>query len=175
MAVKDTINNERVAVRIITVDPPTRRVEGALRSGGMIQIRVWDTPSLFRWPEEGEVWLVQRKGLYWELDSRVENNEDGKGRIEDVPAGTAQVHGSQIKMGDGRDVVVTDQTNIPQGRTLTWDGAKWVPGVAASPTYTNATLPSYATFATGTIVHVSDGAPGQQARMATASGWINLG
>lgn len=134
MAVKDTINNERVAVRIITVDPAKRRIEAALRSGGMIQIRVWDTPSLFRWPEEGEVWLVQRKGLYWELDSRVENNEDGKGRIEDIPAGATQIHGTHVKMGDGRDVVVTDESLASDGSVPIWQAGVWVPGMPSMAT-----------------------------------------
>jgi hypothetical protein len=93
MAVQHHLKNERVAARIITVDPTQRRCEGTLKDGAMIQIRVWEIPTVFRWPATGEVWLVQRNGLYWELVSRLENNEDSMGQIENVPEGATQIHG----------------------------------------------------------------------------------
>jgi hypothetical protein len=34
-------------VKILTVDPTSRRIEGALKDGAMIQIAVWEAPLLF--------------------------------------------------------------------------------------------------------------------------------
>jgi hypothetical protein len=132
MAVQHHLKNERVAARILTVDPAQRRCEAAIRDGAMIQIRVWEIPTVFRWPATGEVWLVQRNGLYWELVSRLENNEDNTGQIENVPEGATQIHGTAIKAGDGRDVLVTDESAASEGDVPVWNDTQkqWIPGAA---------------------------------------------
>lgn len=83
----------RIAVRIMTVDPTTRRVEAAMRDGAMIQIRVYEVAATFRWPTADEVWIVRRDDGQWTLVGRVENNQDGLGRIEDMAEGDTKITG----------------------------------------------------------------------------------
>lgn len=79
MAVSDHMKpgfTSKSRVKIITVDPANRRLEGALKDGSMIQISVWDVPNAFRWPVEGEEWICRRDNGIWILDHRQQQSGD---------------------------------------------------------------------------------------------------
>lgn len=103
MAIKDHsppgMGEIKQSVRIITVDPATRRVEAALKDGAMIQVRVYDIPTAFRWPGVGEIWLVRRDSGMWELVGRVENPQDGLGIVEEMTPGDTKITGNTTVHG----------------------------------------------------------------------------
>lgn len=78
MAVQDYMKpgyGGKQRVRILTSDPTIRRIEAALKDAGIIQVAVWDTPTVFRWPEVGEIWTVRKDSGYWVLDQRTPEAE----------------------------------------------------------------------------------------------------
>lgn len=88
MAVGDFIkqsptNKQRVL--IVTVDPETRRVEARTKDNAIVQIAVWETPLLFRWPVEEEWWTIYRESGFWMLDKRMDVDEPLT--LEDLPVG----------------------------------------------------------------------------------------
>jgi hypothetical protein len=119
MAISDWMTQglaDKQIVRILTVDPTKRRVEGALKDGTMIQIKVWEVPTVFRWPKTEEMWTVRRDHGFWSLDARLENNHDGLGRIEDIAEGETKITGATLIGGnvtiDG-DLIVTGDAGAP--------------------------------------------------------------
>lgn len=90
----------KAACRIMTVDPATRRIEGALRDGAMVQIKAVEVSTVFRWPLEGEIWLIRQDDGYWVLDSRMENPQDGLGDITELNPGDTKITGNTRIAGD---------------------------------------------------------------------------
>lgn len=66
---------ERLAVQIVTCDPATQRLEGVGKDAAVIQISTSGRPPAFRWPKEGEYWVIERENADWTLLARIE--EDG--------------------------------------------------------------------------------------------------
>lgn len=66
----------KTRVTIMTVDPTTRRLEGAMKDGSMIQIAVREVPAAFVWPQVGETWLVRKDSGIWMLDCRQQYSAD---------------------------------------------------------------------------------------------------
>ena len=64
---------EKLAVIIVTVDTATSRIEGVGKDAAVIQISVNNKPPAFRWPKEGEAWVICRSGYEWSLESRLED------------------------------------------------------------------------------------------------------
>jgi hypothetical protein len=91
---------DRARVRILTVDPTNRRIDGGLRDGGVIQISVLSSGSLFRWPKEGEQWTVVRRNNTWLLDSLIETGEVNQ-PIEDLEAGQAKLQATNLCNDEG--------------------------------------------------------------------------
>lgn len=116
-------------VRIVTVDPPTRRIEGALKDGGGIRISLYEVPSNFRWPKEQEIWTVNRVGNEWYLGDRHELDDDVK--IEDLNPGDVKIAGSRIVDERGHEVVAIEGTveSRPNASVPAWDATdgSWKP------------------------------------------------
>lgn len=148
-------------VRIMTVDPATRRVEATLKDGAMIQIRVFDVPTIFRWPKPEELWTVRRDSGLWVLDARIEHEQDGLGLIEDMEPGQTKITGT---------TTITGNLNV-QGAFIASGSA-----TAEGSIGTFATRPSAATvgnggrfFATDVVAdYISDGTTWR--RINTAAG-----
>lgn len=134
MAVKHYLKpgiTDRSRVKILTVDPPTRRVEAAFKDGSMIQIAVWDTPSAFRWPKENEVWIVRRDNGIWMLDCKQDGQVTGSGTttqldpephpVEAMAPGEMKLDSDVVVDAQGRSVIAVDLTGIEDGWTLSWD------------------------------------------------------
>ncbi len=101
----------RQAVQIVTVDPRTRRIEGRLRDGAVIQVALPATSVLFRWPNEGEWWFVEYKTGGPVLCDYVEQ-PDAAQPIEELMPGEARIDSSKVVVPG--DVVVTGAIN-PEG------------------------------------------------------------
>lgn len=83
---KDRSNGLKQRVKILTVDPKTRRIEGVLKDLGIIQVAVFEVPAQFRWPKEGETWTVTRENNFWMLGSSDEQPGASK-TIQDIAPG----------------------------------------------------------------------------------------
>ena len=111
----------KLATRIITVDPATRRIEGTLKDGAMVQIRATEVGAVFRWPAEGEVWTIRRDDGYWILDSRIEIPEDGLGDVSTLNPGDTKITGNTLVAGSlsiegdlvAASGVLTNLTGLP--------------------------------------------------------------
>jgi len=118
----------KLATRIITVDPATRRIEGTLKDGAMVQIRATEVGAVFRWPTEGEVWTIRRDDGYWILDSRIEIPEDGLGDVSTLNPGDTKITGNTLVAGslsiEGDLVVGPDKTLITATSVFTNEAAR---------------------------------------------------
>jgi hypothetical protein len=117
---KPGLTEQKQTVRIMTVDPTQRRVEATLKDGAMIQIRVFEIPSVFRWPREGELWVVRKDSGFWTLLGRVEHEQDGLGVVEELAAGTTKVTGELIVDSNG-NVVVAVGGDLSNGDVPVWN------------------------------------------------------
>ncbi len=96
-----------MGVTITTVDPNTRRIEGVLKDGGIVQIAVWDTPALFAWPKPDEHWTVTRQGQYWRLGNRVESTDEDIS-VSDLDLTQAKLDATRVFLRDGSEVATTN-------------------------------------------------------------------
>jgi hypothetical protein len=94
-------------VKILTVDPSSRRIEGALKDGAMIQIAVWEVPTMFRWPQINEYWTVYRENGYWMLGSKMDGiDPDVPQQIETLQPGEGKVAADVLFTPSGRRVML---------------------------------------------------------------------
>lgn len=97
---------EKIQITVITVDKVKGRVEGATRDGAMIFVAVWETSTVFRWPEVGEKWTVRKDMGVWRLDQIVQTelaeieSEATPKTLEELPEGDTRIIGNTIHMND---------------------------------------------------------------------------
>lgn len=122
---------DKSRVKILTVDPTTRRIEAALKDGSLIHIAVWDPPTAFRWPQENEIWIVRRDNGYWMLDRRAQTGgittTNGVAVVEPEVAPVEQMNPGDLKLdagtvinANGLTFVAVDLSGIMDGWTLRW-------------------------------------------------------
>lgn len=68
--------SKKMRVKILTVDPRSRRVEGLLKDGIPIPLAVWEIGPFFRWPREGEEWTAIYENNFWRLGDYVTDESD---------------------------------------------------------------------------------------------------
>lgn len=117
-------------VRIVTCDPSTSRIEGVLKDGAIVQIAVWETPSLFVWPREGETWTIQRSGLYWMLGSLLEDESEPH-PIGDLQPGEAKIASDSVRDRSDRQFVAVDVTGAASGEAVVREGDHWTTSLIA--------------------------------------------
>lgn len=168
--------SEKLAVRIITVDTTALRVEGVGKDAAVIQISVGHRPAGFRWPIEGELWIVERETTDWTLVAKIES--------PDVPALTDGEPGDLM----GPDGWITQgdkptRYNGEQDRLEVREAGLWtpVPGVAPE-VHVGPTTPA---INSGFIISVDTDEPGVDLSdwagldsrvdaLEAAPAWINL-
>jgi microcystin-dependent protein len=101
---------ERLIVHIITVDPPSGRIEGVGKDAAVIQIGVNRAPMLFRWPVVGEHWTIIRENGSWTLESKIAD-PDGK-NLGELNPGEAMVQSNTIWTPDGEVLIKTGDTSL---------------------------------------------------------------
>lgn len=93
---------EKVQVKIITVDKERRRVECAMRDGAMVWAAVWETGTVFRWPEVGETWTIRKDTGVWRLDQIVQTelneaeSEATPKTLEELGEGDTRIMGETV-------------------------------------------------------------------------------
>lgn len=116
--------SSKTRVSIVTVDPSTRRIEGAMKDGSMIQIAVWEAPNAFVWPEVGEMWLVHKDGGIWMLDCRQQYSAD-ESTLDITSMAPGQMVLDSNEIFDRAGSRLTTQADLaPSVQTLTL-GANW--------------------------------------------------
>lgn len=154
MAVSDFMKPGRhmkQRVKILTVDPATRRVEGVLKDGTAIQIAVWEISPLFRWPKEEENWSVWKENGYWMLDSPMEDKRFQDKPVEDLNAGDVRVNApgdmhitAQGEIQASGKIVANDGLRIPPGASA---GLVWVSDANGNGSWSGLTANSVTTSA----------------------------
>lgn len=108
---------EKLQVKVVTVDKEKRRVECATRDGAMIFAAVWETGTVFRWPEVGETWTVRKDTGIWRMDAIVQSNitelesEHVPTTLAELPEGATRIVGQEIHMANinSEDIVSSGQ------------------------------------------------------------------
>lgn len=71
MAIRDHVHRvSKMRVLITTVDPSQRLIHAVGADGGAKQIAIFDVPSQFTWPVEGEQWSAYEENGYWYLGNK---------------------------------------------------------------------------------------------------------
>lgn len=103
MAVAKRANyEEKIQVTVVTVDREKSRVECATRDGAMIWAAVWETGTVFRWPEVGEKWTVRKDVNIWRLVGIVQTelaeveSEAVPKTLEELPEGDTRIIGETV-------------------------------------------------------------------------------
>jgi hypothetical protein len=164
-------------------DTVTNNTRFTCRTAGVYAIHANVT---FASNSSGARWLQIRKNGSTHIEQRIVN---GTGDSRDTAVEISCL--AELAVGDYLEVVVTvtgaggslTLTGGQNGRGNKFEMVKiGAPlagqtgiGPAQADVFTVATLPAANTFPNGRIVGVSDGAVGQQARMAMNGAWINLG
>lgn len=148
---------ERLIVSIVTCDPVSGKLEVVGKDAAVISVGVAPVPVLFRWPKEGEYWIIERVNGNWQLGSLVES-PDSASRTETIEPGEALIQAETLWTPSGKRYLTTADT--AEGVQL--------------PAFTIATLPS-AIGKAGKVIYVSDGAPGAIIRASNGITWVNLG
>lgn len=104
---------EKQWVKILTVDPRSRRIEGALKDRSPVQISLYEIPSGFRWPQEGEWWLIHRENREWFLRAPLQRSETGV-KVEDLNPGDTLlgIEGAKVVV-EGDLVTASGETFLP--------------------------------------------------------------
>lgn len=101
---------DRQPIRITTVDPAQRIVEGVLKDGAPIRVMVSDTPVIFRWPVEGENWTVVRRANQWFLETGFEDANESFS-ITDLQPGEAKISSDVIYDKAGNRMITANVLN----------------------------------------------------------------
>lgn len=115
---------EKQTVRVITVDKERRRVECSMRDGAMIWAAVWETDTVFRWPEVGEIWTVRQDTGVWRLDKIVQSplaEEESSATpkaLENLPEGDTRIIGNTVHV---QTLIQSDPESLASSYFLTGD------------------------------------------------------
>lgn len=112
---------QKLRAQITYCDPPTRRIEGLIKGGAVVQIAVWELPIAFRWPVENEIWTINYSNGYWHLGHKLDYPEqpDVTTDVKDMDPGDTRIStGGRITL-DG-DVFVNGRLTASSGQI---DGA----------------------------------------------------
>jgi len=163
MAIHDHIKpglDARVMAKILTVDPSQRKIEAALKDGGLIHVAVFDSPSVFVWPQQGEFWTVRKDSGIWKLDKRVDSNDDHK--IDNINPGEAKIYADTITNMSGHIIPAVDTTSnaLAENAVLVYQGNSWVP--ITGPQFESITVKKdddhYVEITSAADIHVLNGA-----------------
>jgi hypothetical protein len=125
-------------VQIVTCDPSQRLIEGRLRDGVVVRIAVWEIPSGFRWPQQGEYWTINYRNNFWHLGQPMEVGESRK-PIEDLEPGDTKFGGGEdstvyidgvLQNVDGKEYVNLDPATLDNGEAPVWQDGEWVSSAA---------------------------------------------
>lgn len=129
MAIRDHVNRTpKQLVKILTVDPSTRRIEGMGKDMAVRQIATPTTGVVFRWPIEGEIWSIRYENGVPVLDSIADSVDAADLDIESLGPGDAMIAGKVVVDSAGRQFITVDGTPS-HGQFIMWseDSKSWIP------------------------------------------------
>jgi hypothetical protein len=99
-------------MEVTHVYPPNKEVAGTLRDGGTVAVSLFEVPSGFRWPIEGEIWTIERDRLdntQWVLGNRVHHQLlDHELAITDMSPGEMRLDATSVVDRNGRQILNTE-------------------------------------------------------------------
>lgn len=142
MAVRDHINRvNKLRAQIVTVDPSQRLIQVVTADGGLRQLSVYDIPSQFTWPLEGEEWSIYEENGYWYLGNKWLNPDEDEEFKNLSPGDTylpsnGAIHGSKFLTlieAPNHPTLVTSLPSSPvdgqeiylQTSSMALDGVRW--------------------------------------------------
>jgi hypothetical protein len=138
VAFRDHVPTQTQRVQIVTCDPSQRLIEGKLRDGVTVRIAVWEIPSGFRWPQQGEYWTINYRNNFWHLGQPMEVGESTK-PIEDLSPGDTKIGGGETTTiwldgtlfnVNGNQYVHLDPETLDDGEAPVWQDGQWVSSAA---------------------------------------------
>jgi hypothetical protein len=114
--------SERMQVKVLTVDPASNRVEATTRDGAVIQIDVSGSGSgVFIWPQENEVWMVERQNISWRLLGRISSPDDASAPMSDLAAGEGRIDTVVLKNRNGQRFALSSEVVTDGGINIDAD------------------------------------------------------
>lgn len=114
MAISDHNRTTRQAMRIVTSDPSTNRIEGVGQDQAVVQIAMHTKQTITRWPVEGEIWMVERRNGTPYLDALMTPAEEESFSINDMEPGQARINADSVVDQDGKPFIVLSGDLIDQ-------------------------------------------------------------
>lgn len=84
-------------VKIITCDPASGTIEAETRNGEVVSVNAYAFNPTFRWPIEGEKWIIREENGSWFLDSIYEPMELNAPNYPDFDCDATYVSGDIVK------------------------------------------------------------------------------
>lgn len=143
---------------IMAVDPANNIIDIRCGDGSPRRIMVWEVPSGFRWPVDGEEWSIYEQNGSWYLGDRSNNPQDGL-PISAMTPGDQRLDGKKVFDAAGNRILSVNMTGLDDGEGLIYDALNDRMKVAppAPPTifpYTNQTA-TYSVLTTDMFVFCS--------------------
>lgn len=140
MAVRDHINRvNKLRAQVITVDPSQRLIEVTTADGGLRRLSVYDVPSQFTWPLEGEEWSIYEENGYWYLGNKWLNPDESE-LFESMSPGDSRSPGlfkTKLTGGNQKTWVIRHHlNNLAPNVSITEAPKYFIFGKTASPTDT---------------------------------------
>lgn len=130
MAMRDHLTRvSKLRAQITSVDPANHIVDVIGADNGARRIMVWEVPSSFRWPVEGEAWSIYEENGNWYLGSRA-NEPTDTFPISGMQAGSMRLDSADISDSLGRSlsalferVAFLESISVPLGGSIEWNAA----------------------------------------------------
>lgn len=97
----------KLRAQITLCDPYTRRIEGLIKGGAIVQIAVWDTPNAFRWPIQNEIWTILYSNGYWHLGQKIDYDQEA-----DVTTNLAEIQPGDTRLATGGTIHLDGDVSI---------------------------------------------------------------
>lgn len=98
---------DKLRAQITFCDPATRRIEGFIKGGAIVQIAVWETPNAFRWPIENEIWTIIYSNGFWHLGQKIDYDQEA-----DVTTNLADIQPGDTRLATGGTIHLDGDVSI---------------------------------------------------------------
>lgn len=107
---------QKLRAQILYCDPETRRIEGVIKGGAVVQIAVWEIPNTFRWPQQEEIWTIHYSNGYWHLGNKIDYESE-----KDVTTPIEGINPGDTRIGTGGKIVLDGDVAIHGSLTTVAD------------------------------------------------------
>lgn len=133
IATRDDLQGRRAVCYILTVDRSMKTIHGRLGNSEPIVIYVVNSMMglTFRWPKQGEWWIIEYQNSIWHLAGRYEDTFSGM-PLADLPYDTARIDAADVKTRDNKDVVAVPSPSNGDVPVFNQATSTWEPGQPSS-------------------------------------------